>query len=377
MNTISNSQDKGSEKIFSIVVSVYNKVNYLERMMSSVLSQSFLNFELILIDACSTDGSYEYLEKFNDPRIVLIKQPNMGVSVAKNYGVFVSSGKYITFLDADDYWEKGFLEEIVRLLSKYHGYEAYITGYKRIWKNHTDIVQYENKCADGIANDYFKNRVNGGGVHTSSVVVTKDIFNRVGGFPFLLGSRIVGKSWLVNCNGEILSEISSYSLHSRSVGLNRSFLLIPQPLESIVDLKLALPDIPGEDQFMHDSVALVSDFIYSSKILSNWDGDVSNQMTSIKRTPVIYPHLFAMCTVLSSNKYKVCQSHLKNYVKYLTVSFLQKVKQLPSADRKIIIRFHGLHAVGINSYLGLFVTSYLTKIKLRIRRISIKLSPKV
>lgn len=92
---------------FSIIVPVYNTVKELERCVNSVLKQSYRNFELILVDDGSTDGSEELCDLLatKDDRIICLHKKNGGVAQARNDGVNVSNGDYLLFLDSDDMWE--------------------------------------------------------------------------------------------------------------------------------------------------------------------------------------------------------------------------------------------------------------------------------
>ncbi len=90
--------------LLSIIVPVYNVEEYLPRCIDSVLSQTFTDFELILVDDGSLDKSGEICDEYGqkDSRIVVLHQPNKGVSAARNRGVDIARGEYITFLDSDD-----------------------------------------------------------------------------------------------------------------------------------------------------------------------------------------------------------------------------------------------------------------------------------
>lgn len=103
---------------FSIIMPVYNAENYIEKSINSVLDQTFTNFELIIIDDCSKDDSYSICEKFKkDKRIILKRNDNnLGVADTRNYGIRLSKGVYITFLDADDYLEEKLLEIVFKCL---------------------------------------------------------------------------------------------------------------------------------------------------------------------------------------------------------------------------------------------------------------------
>ena len=96
-----------SEIKFSIIIPVYNATLHLRECVDSVLSQSYENFELILVDDESTDDSYDICQEYkkNDNRVVAIQRKNGGVSAARNTGLDAATGDYIMFMDNDDYWQ--------------------------------------------------------------------------------------------------------------------------------------------------------------------------------------------------------------------------------------------------------------------------------
>src|SRR5690606_17916784 len=107
--------------IVSIITPVYNSSLFIEQNISSVKKQSLTNYEHILIDDCSTDDSVDIIESHsqNDHRIKLIKlTKNRGAGVARNMGIKASSGRFIAFLDSDDYWDKYKLEKQVNFMLK-------------------------------------------------------------------------------------------------------------------------------------------------------------------------------------------------------------------------------------------------------------------
>lgn len=125
---------------FSVIVPLYNKAPYVARTLQSVLDQTFSDYELIVVDDGSTDGSCEVVEKMTlenpkmrtvqgSGRFKLIKQANSGVSTARNNGVKISQGDYLCFLDADDWWAGGFLAAMDRLITEYPEAAVYGTAY--------------------------------------------------------------------------------------------------------------------------------------------------------------------------------------------------------------------------------------------------------
>ena len=94
----------------SIIMPAYNAQKYIKESIDSVLNQSFENFELIIINDGSKDNTEHIIKEYQDQRIVLISQKNGGVSNARNAGLKLAKGKYITFLDADDTFPKDSLK---------------------------------------------------------------------------------------------------------------------------------------------------------------------------------------------------------------------------------------------------------------------------
>jgi glycosyltransferase involved in cell wall biosynthesis len=90
------------EPLVSVIMPAYNAERYIDEAVQSVLQQTWQNWELIIVNDGSTDGTRSYLDAQTDPRIYLYHQENQGVSQARNVGISVARGVFITFLDADD-----------------------------------------------------------------------------------------------------------------------------------------------------------------------------------------------------------------------------------------------------------------------------------
>ena len=94
----------------SIIVPLYNKKKFVKRSLESILSQSYVHFEVLVVNDGSTDKSREVVLTLDDPRIRIIDTPNRGVSSARNRGMQDAKGEFIAFLDADDEWHEKHLE---------------------------------------------------------------------------------------------------------------------------------------------------------------------------------------------------------------------------------------------------------------------------
>lgn len=100
----------------TIIIPVFNAEKYIAETIQSVFNQSHQNWELIIINDGSTDSTESILKLFKDPRIKYLKQKNFGVSKARNRGLDIAKGEYITFLDADDILPQASLEKRVHCL---------------------------------------------------------------------------------------------------------------------------------------------------------------------------------------------------------------------------------------------------------------------
>ncbi len=122
----------------SVIVPVYNTAKYLDDCVKSVLSQTFKDFELILVDDGSTDGSGIICDKYSciDTRVITIHKKNEGVSAARNLGITLAKGNWLIFLDADDLWSDN---------------EALFKLYSAAISNNVDIVrgEYQEITANG------------------------------------------------------------------------------------------------------------------------------------------------------------------------------------------------------------------------------------
>ena len=171
--------------MFSVVIPLYNKASYIEKTVASVLAQTWPDFELIVVNDGSTDGSVERLSGCTDSRLNVINQANAGVSVARNTGAKHARFNHIAFLDADDWWHPHFLEEMNRLITGFPDAGLYGCGYY-IVKNGLHTPAQVGVPAGFSAGyiDYFSvyARTFWVPVNCSFVVVKKPVFMQLGGF---------------------------------------------------------------------------------------------------------------------------------------------------------------------------------------------------
>lgn len=106
---------KLNESLVSVIVPVYNAEKYLKKCMESILKQTYENIELILINDGSIDKSLDICNQFSkrDRRIRVIDKDNSGVSDTRNLGIMLAKGKYLCFVDSDDYIEENYIEKMI------------------------------------------------------------------------------------------------------------------------------------------------------------------------------------------------------------------------------------------------------------------------
>lgn len=173
--------DKGIAKPqLSVILSVYNGADYLRAAVDSILSQTFRNFELILINDGSTDSSKEIIESYDDPRIRLINQENHGLVFSLNRGFSLAAGEYIARMDADDISSPSRLEKQMEVISSKP--EVAVVGsffsYIDEEDNHLDTVMASpTKDIDIKRSLYVANPLAHG-----STLIRKSVWKAVGGY---------------------------------------------------------------------------------------------------------------------------------------------------------------------------------------------------
>lgn len=169
----------------SVVVPLYNKAPYIRRALDSVLQQSFRDFEIIVVDDGSTDGSAAIAQSFDDDRIRIITQTNRGTSAARNTGIYAARFELVAFLDADDAWEANFLQTVMELYHAYTEAEIFATAYLKDIagkKKRPKLKGLPGRVWSGIIPNYFQSVLWDLPVISSAVMMKRHVFDMVGLF---------------------------------------------------------------------------------------------------------------------------------------------------------------------------------------------------
>mgnify|MGYP002515774304 CR=1 FL=1 len=154
----------------SIIIPVYNASLLINRCLDSIFLQSTqYSYEVILVDDGSTDNSVEVIKTRKEKNIILFQQQNAGPSVARNKGVELAHGKYVTFIDADDYWENGYIDSLIGFLEKYQECVAVSCVCKNLVLGKTATYNPTSFRDEMV--------VDGNGYRTSEPFVLKDFFS--------------------------------------------------------------------------------------------------------------------------------------------------------------------------------------------------------
>ena len=181
--------------MFSIIIPLYNKAAYIEKAIHSVLNQTNREFEIIIVNDGSTDDSLKNLQdtikniqidELNvSGKIKVIDQKNQGVSMARNNGVKVAYYDYIAFLDADDWWEPTYLEEMKALITEFPQAGIYGCSYYKVKNRKCSpaIIGVDNGFESGLINYcqvYVKTLYQP--LWTGSTIIKRSVFESLNGF---------------------------------------------------------------------------------------------------------------------------------------------------------------------------------------------------
>ena len=167
----------------SIIIPLYNKAPYVTKALDSVLAQTFTDYECIIVNDGSTDNSEAVVQSWLSQNsqytvhFTLYTQENAGVSAARNHGISLSTGDYVCFLDADDWWKPTFLEEMMGLVKDYPEAGIYACDYYRV-KN-GKLLTYP-KHVSGYIN-YYKVYTRSGAMplHPDGVLIPRHVLDEL------------------------------------------------------------------------------------------------------------------------------------------------------------------------------------------------------
>ena len=142
------SQSSDNEPLFSVLIPAYKVEAYIAQTLRSVYCQTVQDFEIVVVNDGSPDGTLQVLQEQTDPRLRIVNQENGGECVARNRAVAEARGRYLAFLDSDDAWLPDHLERALRFFEQNPNYTWYATRYTRV-KEISDSDFRATGCAEG------------------------------------------------------------------------------------------------------------------------------------------------------------------------------------------------------------------------------------
>lgn len=166
---------------FSVVIPTYNRLDLLKETLASVRAQTFTDFEVIVVDDGSSDGTWEYLQD-NDLGVRCFRQQNGGPGSARNLGIRESEGRYVAFLDSDDLWFPWTLRRYRETIEKTNN-PSFVAGCKNVFLTRESLSKNEDSS---LRIERFENYYHSGDewrwYGVSSFVILRDALIEVGGF---------------------------------------------------------------------------------------------------------------------------------------------------------------------------------------------------
>ena len=208
------------EKV-SVIMPSYNSEEFIAESINSVLAQTYENFELLIVDDCSTDKTIEVVKGFNDDRIKLfVNERNSGAAVSRNRAIREATGKWIAFLDSDDLWFSDKLEKQITYMQN-NGIAFSYTDYEVIDENNIVVSTFKPRLNVCKYKDILKHNHIG----CLTVIYDSDKLGKVF-MPINAIKREDMACWLsILKNGEeahCLHEcLAQYKVHSNSVSSNK------------------------------------------------------------------------------------------------------------------------------------------------------------
>ncbi len=209
--------------LVSVIMPAYNAQKYINEAIDSVVNQTYQNWELIVVDDCSTDKTQQIIETFinQDERIkpIYLEKNGGKPSIAKNFALKKAVGKYIAFLDIDDIWMSNKLELQVNIMEENSKFGLCYTGGYWIDEFGNEIKRFLPKYSSGYL---LKNMLKRYGINNQSVMITKQVLNDtlklfnknvIIGEDYNLFMHIVAKYEVVS----IKEYLTKYRIHDKAI----------------------------------------------------------------------------------------------------------------------------------------------------------------
>ncbi|MFB9079573.1 glycosyltransferase family 2 protein [Flavobacterium procerum] len=290
---------------FSVIIPLYNKENFIESTIKSVLAQSFQDFEIIIVNDGSTDKSEERIKNFNDNRIVYFSKENGGASSARNYGIAKAKGDFITFLDADDYWYPDFLKTMFINSKAFPEQKVFSASIEFETSKKTITAQYSiSKTNEKIEIvNYFKASLKETVLCTSCAVFHKTVFEKAGNFDTKIKSGQDTDLWIriglvypIVFSWKILAR---YVYDSASLSKNSNFIYEKMYFSKFTSAEKENPDLKKFLDLNRFSLAVKSKIAGKKELFKKYSSEIDSRNLSLKKKIILHLPASAMRILIS------------------------------------------------------------------------------
>ena len=280
--------------LVTVLMTVYNGAEYLHASVQSILNQTFEDFELLIINDCSTDNSVKLIESFHDKRIVVYNnERNLGQTKSLNIGLKLAKGKYVARMDADDMAFRLWLEKLVKFFEKHQ--ECAAVGSQAIVIDGTGRIK-KTRMVPGSFHEMIFRIFFDSPMNHVSVLLNRELILKNGGYDeefkvtqdYELWSSLIRKNYSIINIPEVLV---SYRVHSSSKGfmeaskraLEEMSETIFRNIHSFTDLKLTFDDAVGLCKLFYHTHDLNSEEFERAE--TNFSNIYSNMKEKYKLPP--------------------------------------------------------------------------------------------
>lgn len=177
---------------FSVIIPLYNKAAEVEATIRSVLAQTLQPVEIVVVDDGSTDSSAAVVEAIGSPLVRLVRQSNAGECAARNRAMAEAVGDWFALVDADDWWEPHFLEEVADMIECWPHCGIYSTGFNIV--SPTGVVRAKTPAERGPVENFWRESMTSYVTIPSATVLPRRVVEELGGFP--VGMKMGGDQYM-------------------------------------------------------------------------------------------------------------------------------------------------------------------------------------
>lgn len=273
----------------SVIIPAYNAITYLPASLDSILAQTYTDFEVIIVNDGSTDGTAEWVEQLTNPRVKLISQTNQGNCAARNTGIAHARGEYIAFLDADDLWDSTKLAKQVEMLEQNPEVGLVYTWVERIDQNGKSLGKpFESNLSGNIWEKLLDRNV----IATSSTMIRRCCFDNVGKFDENLKSFVEDWDlWLRIAACYPIKVLPEYLLQYREcpTSISKNWQAMERNYHIVIEKVFA--SAPSELMFRKGKSYSCSYLHLASQLLQSHQPDYAIASNYLQQAVTYYPQM--------------------------------------------------------------------------------------